>query len=184
MTFDEKYEIIKNNDENYDLIFYYAVKSTGIYCKPSCKSKLPNRENVEFFDKVEEILKKGYRPCKRCRSDLLEYKPMKEMANKLKDKIDDMFIEYKLLNKEFSNMGLSKKRMVEVFKDEYKITPSEYINKLRLEYAKKLLLETEDNIIDIAYAVGFGSVSAFYKFFKSETNSTPFLYRKKKGDVL
>ncbi len=183
MTFDEKYDIIKNNDEDYDLIFYYAVKSTGIYCKPSCKSKLPNKENVEFFYNIEEVLKKGYRPCKRCRSDLLEYKPMKEIANKVKTKIDNMFMEYEALNKEFSKIGLSKKRLVEIFKEEYKMTPSEYINKLRLSYAKKLLLDTDENIVDIAYAVGFGSISAFYKFFKVETNSTPALYRKEKGDI-
>ncbi len=178
MNFEEKYEIIKNNDETYDSIFYYAVKTTGIYCKPSCKSKLPRKENIEFYDNVNEILKKGYRPCKRCRSDLQEYKPNKEIANKLKNKIDKIFQEKELLGEEINKLGLSKKRVVEIFKEEYKITPSQYLNNLRLNHTKKLLTETNKNITDIAYTAGFKSISTFYKIFKDQTNTTPIIYRK------
>ncbi len=178
MNFEEKYEIIKNNDETYDSIFYYAVKTTGIYCKPSCKSKLPRKENIEFYDNVNEILKKGYRPCKRCRSDLQEYKPNKEIANKLKNKIEKIFHEKELLSEEINKLGLSKKRVVEIFKEEYKITPSQYLNNLRIIHTKKLLTETNKNITDIAYTVGFKSISTFYKIFKDQTNTTPIIYRK------
>ena len=51
-------------DGRYDGFFYYAVKTTGIFCRPSCKSKTPKRENVEFFFSREEALRKGYKPCK------------------------------------------------------------------------------------------------------------------------
>src|SRR5579859_2021904 len=52
-------------DASYDGVFYVAVKTTGIFCRPSCSSR-PNRENVEFFNSVKECLFAGYRPCKRC----------------------------------------------------------------------------------------------------------------------
>jgi AraC family transcriptional regulator of adaptative response/methylated-DNA-[protein]-cysteine methyltransferase len=54
-----------NKDASYDGVFYVAVKTTGIFCRPSCPSR-PNRENVEFFASVKECLFAGYRPCKRC----------------------------------------------------------------------------------------------------------------------
>ncbi len=47
--------------------FFYAVKTTGVFCRPGCSSRLPNRENVEFFHSFDEAEKKGYRPCKRCK---------------------------------------------------------------------------------------------------------------------
>src|SRR3974390_415917 len=53
-------------DAGYDGVFYVAVKTTGIFCRPSCPSR-PNRENVEFFSSIKECLFAGYRPCKRCR---------------------------------------------------------------------------------------------------------------------
>ncbi len=178
MNFEEKYKIIKNNDENYDSAFFYAVKTTGIYCKPSCKSKLPNKENVEFFDNSDSAIKKGYRPCKRCRSDLIEYKPMKELAKMLKLKIENNYTEYELLDNTINKLGISKKRVVEIFQKEYEITPNQYLNNIRLEQSKKLLIETEDSIINIVYSVGFGSSSAFYKTFKDSCNLTPTKYRK------
>lgn len=55
-----------NRDASYDGVFYFAVKTTGIFCRPSCPSR-PNRENVEFLRTVKECIEAGYRPCKRCR---------------------------------------------------------------------------------------------------------------------
>ncbi len=179
MTFDEMYDAIITNDESYDTLFFYAVKSTGIYCRPSCKSKTPKVGNIEFFNTAKAAIKKGYRPCKRCRSDLLDYKPMKEMANKLKILIDNLFIEAETLNIEIDKIGLSRKRVVEIFKNEYGQTPSAYVNDLRYKEAITLLTQTENEVIDIAYSIGFGSLSAFYKFFKERAHMTPGAYRKR-----
>ncbi len=178
MTFDEMHEAVIKNDESYDTVFFYAVKSTGIYCRPSCKSKAPKAENLEFFKTADEATATGYRPCKRCRSDLLDYKPMKEIAQRLKSLIDDMYNESKSLNTEMDNLGLSRKRMAEIFKDEYGVTPSVYVNNSRYKESMRLLKETDMEIIDIAYSVGFGSLSAFYKFFKERANMSPAAYRK------
>ncbi len=56
-------------ERGFDENFFYAVKTTGVYCKPGCSSRLPNRDNVEFFKSAEEARKKGYRPCKRCKPE-------------------------------------------------------------------------------------------------------------------
>ncbi len=180
MTFTEMYEAVISNDKSYDTVFFYAVKSTGIYCRPSCKSKAPKMENIEFYKTAEEAIKSGYRPCKRCRSDLLDYKPMKDIAEKLRNMIADMFHEVEHLNNEMDKLGLSRKRMVEVFKDEYGKTPITYVNDLRYKEAIRLLEETDIEVIDVAYSVGFSSLSAFYKFFKERANMSPAAYRKGK----
>lgn len=66
MTREEKIEICKNRDKNYDGVFFLAVKSTKIVCKPSCPSKIPLEKNMEFYDNIDDAFKDGYRPCKIC----------------------------------------------------------------------------------------------------------------------
>jgi len=64
---DEKYDFIGNKDTRYDGLFFTAVKTTGIFCLPSCRAKKPNRENVIFYNTKEEAIENGYRACKVCK---------------------------------------------------------------------------------------------------------------------
>lgn len=178
----EMWQAVLDNNAAYDGVFFYAVKTTGIYCRPSCKSKPPKRENICFFETSEQAQKAGFRPCKRCRSDLLYYQPMKWIAQDVKNKIEKAYREQIILNKELNEIGISGRRLTDIFKDEYGMTPKAYADKLRLEEAKRLLRDTDKKIIDIAYAVGFESLSAFYHFFKQEICMTPSAYRKKRGE--
>ncbi|MDR4504120.1 MAG: methylated-DNA--[protein]-cysteine S-methyltransferase [Candidatus Scalindua sp.] len=63
----EKYNFIGSKNIKYDGVFFTAVKTTGIYCKPSCSAKKPNRENVIFYDTKKDATENGYRPCKVCK---------------------------------------------------------------------------------------------------------------------
>lgn len=63
----EKYNFIGSKNIKYDGVLFTAVKTTGIYCKPSCSAKKPNRENVLFYDTKKEATENGYRPCKVCK---------------------------------------------------------------------------------------------------------------------
>jgi len=71
LTDNEKWNSIVNCDSFYDGVFYYGVRTTGIFCRPSCKSKEPLKKNVVFFDRIEDAYSYGLRPCKRCRPDVL-----------------------------------------------------------------------------------------------------------------
>ncbi len=175
---DEKYLAVINNDATFDDIFYYAVKSTGIYCRPSCKSRPPKRENTLFFNSASEAQNTGFRACKRCRSDLSSYQPIKSISFKVKALIDNMFAADTLLNDELSKLGLSYRQLAEVFKSEYGKTPKAYVDELRINEAKRQLAKTNNTIIDISMSIGFSSLSAFYRFFKENTGYTPGLYRK------
>lgn len=178
MTEDEMYEAIIANDENYDGLFFYAVKSTGIFCRPSCPSKKPLRENVRFFKTASDAKTAGFRPCKRCRSDLFSYRPMEEIAGLVKKHLDDLYEKQAAWNDGLRELGLSQRRIVEVFKTAYGMTPKAYMDNLKLKEAKRLLTETDNAVIDIAAAVGFGGLSTFNRFFKEQTGYSPVQYRK------
>lgn len=178
LTEQEMWNAVKENDASYDGLFFYGVKTTGIYCRPSCKSKVPKREHVCFFATAQEAISQGFRPCKRCRSDLLDYQPMQDIAAEVKEKIDEAFRSQAKLYEQLQNVGLTVRRLTDIFKDEYGVTPKEYADSLRLNEAKKLLTSSNKKIIDIAFMTGFSSLSAFNRFFKNQTGGTPSAYRR------
>lgn len=142
MTEEEMWQAVCENNSNYDGLFFYAVKTTGIYCRPSCKSKLPKRENICFFESSEEALKAGFHPCKRCRSDLIDYQPMKDIAYTVKKMIENAFETQTEINQKMRDVGMTERRLTDIFKDEYGMTPKAYADSLRLKEAKRLLLDT------------------------------------------
>lgn len=166
----EMLKAVQNSDEKYDGLFFYAVKTTGIFCRPSCKSKAPRKENIRYFFSEEEARAAGFRPCKRCRSDLPKYNPILQTAEDIKAKLDE--------GVPVEDIGLTRRRITDIFKQTYGITPKEYSDTLRLNTAKKMLSETQGKIIDIAYQSGFPSLSGFNRFFRQQTGQTPTQYRK------
>jgi len=64
---ERRWQAVVDRDSQADGAFVYAVKTTGIYCAPACPSRIPNRQNVEFFSDGSQAEAAGYRPCKRCR---------------------------------------------------------------------------------------------------------------------
>lgn len=138
MTEAEMWRAVVENDASCDGRFFYAVQSTGIYCRPSCKSKPPRRENIRFFETARQAESAGFCPCKRCRSDLADYQPVREIAKKAKKLLEDSFYEGCALNRELRQLGVSRRRMAEIFREEYGLTLSEYAGNLRGLEAKRL----------------------------------------------
>ncbi len=182
MTQKEMWEAVKNNDKDFDGIFFYGVKTTGIFCRPSCKSKLPKTENVCFFKTAAEARKAGFRPCKRCRSDLLEYNPIVYIAKDTKNSIDNTEIEN--ININFNSFGVTSRRLNDIFKHQYGTTPKKYMDTIKINKAKAMLKNTDKKIIDIAYCLGFSNQSSFNRFFKKFTEKTPSEYRKENKEDL
>lgn len=177
MTEEEKWKASLSCDADYDGQFFYGVKTTGIFCRPSCKSKSPKRENVVFFDTAEQARKNGFRPCKRCRPDLLKFQPQKEIAEKIKLTYQQFFSDHIRLKEELKKLGLSRNRITWLFQLQYEKTPSEYLNELRISRARELLAGTQDNILQIALQSGFESLSAFYTQFRRGAGVSPKEYR-------
>ena len=183
MTPNEMYEAVVNNDGTFDGKFFYGVKSTGIFCRPSCPSKKPLRENVCFFHTAQEAIAAGFRPCKRCRSDLTTYEPQREVAKMIKERLDHLPAYPVCWSAFLHELGLSIRWADALFQDIYQMTPKKYVDRLRLKTAKQLLLETDQQAIKIADLVGFEGGSAFHRFFRMQTGESPLAYRKKNRNV-
>lgn len=177
MTEKEKWQALLNCDSMYDGRFYYGLKTTGIFCRPSCKSKSPRRENVLFFDTAEQASIAGLRPCKRCRPDLLEFEPQKEIANQIKHIYEQCYFDRKRLKNELAALGLNRNRIAQLFKQEYNMTEIAFLNQIRIREAKRLLLDTQDTILQVALQSGFDSSSNFYSQFQKIVGMSPNQYR-------
>lgn len=76
MNEQEKLQAIQKRDKSYDGKFIFGVKTTKIICRPGCTARIPLEKNIVLFDTMEEAIEKGYRPCKRCKPELV--KPIQE----------------------------------------------------------------------------------------------------------
>lgn len=153
MTENEKWNAVISNNADVDGLFYYAVKSTGIFCRPSFKSKEPVRENGMFFNCREDAIAAGFRPCKRCRPELVDYQPLTDVAKQVKNVIEQYHSEKQQLADELQKLGVSKRRITQIFKQQYGVSPTEYANSLRIQIAKEQLKQSTLPIIDIAYSL-------------------------------
>src|SRR5699024_12385145 len=106
-------------DSSYDGMFVYAVKTTCVFCRPSCKSNVPNSDNVSVFSNAAEAQKAGYRPCKRCRPDLKSvttYDPLKLVVKETMEFIEDNYGQTILLDELATVVGISRFHLNRLFK--------------------------------------------------------------------
>lgn len=181
LTREIMWEAVINNNQRYDGIFYYAVKSTGIFCRPSCKSKIPRFENVLFFGTAHEALTEGYRPCKRCRPDVIDtyHESIKEISQIVVNILQTEYQNPTILNELPSRVGLSPFHLQRSFKKHIGQTPKVFLQNIRIRQAKKLLETKEMNNTEICFAVGFDSLSSFYAVFRKMTGLSPKDYQFK-----
>ncbi|MEH7336493.1 Ada metal-binding domain-containing protein [Neobacillus drentensis] len=177
LSFDEMWEKIIACDRKYDGLFFTAVKTTKIYCRPSCRSRKPKKINVEFYYDIKEVEKAGFRPCKRCQPEV-EHSPHTGLV---KDVITFLVNHYKqnLVLKDIADfVGLSPYYLERIFKQETMETPRTYLEKIRIDRSLNLLKFTDLTNLEICYEVGFQSPSNFYKAFRNLKNCSPSEYRK------
>ncbi|KUO50300.1 MAG: AraC family transcriptional regulator [Desulfitibacter sp. BRH_c19] len=178
----EKWQALVSCDASYDGLFFYGVKTTRIFCRPSCRAKTPVRENVVFFDHAIKAMEEGFRPCKKCCPDQITFQPDLDLVKKAKGIFNANYnkqIDLKYISKQ---LGISRNHLTRLFKYHTSLTISQYITKLRITKGVELMEKTEVKILDIAYMTGFNSLSNFYKCFKEQTGYTPNHYRKGRGE--
>lgn len=178
MTEAARWRAVAENDSRFDGVFVYAVPSTGIFCRPSCPSRLPRRETVRYFQSSELALQAGFRPCKRCRPDLLTYDPGRETAEEAAAILVRYSRDQEALEQALDNLGISRRRLGALFRIRFGTTISAYLTDLRVADACRQLRETPFSVGQIAVEVGFGSLSAFYRSFREQTGCAPADYRR------
>ncbi|RFU71051.1 AraC family transcriptional regulator [Peribacillus saganii] len=174
---EEQWQAIINNDSDYNNQFFYAVKSTGIFCKPSCKSRVPRKENVLIFFTAQHAISAHFRPCKRCRPTGQRL-PDQEWVSAITEYIDKHYDKKLTLSILAEACHGSPYHLHRTFKKITGITPVAYIQQTRMDRARLYLANARDPVTDIALFVGIPNISYFITLFKKETGLTPTEYRQ------
>ncbi|MGA2881724.1 MAG: bifunctional DNA-binding transcriptional regulator/O6-methylguanine-DNA methyltransferase Ada [Bryobacteraceae bacterium] len=170
-------------DRAMDGVFFYAVMSTGIYCRPSCPSKRPRRENVVFFRAREAAERAGFRACKRCKPDSgYQRDPNAQIVENVCRYIDTHPDEPVTLEALGRVLGISPFYLQRTFKTLTGITPRAYADSRRLSSLKAGLREGH-SVTRSLYDAGYGSSSRLYERASSQLGMTPSRYRKQGSGV-
>ncbi len=176
-TDNARWNAVSENNPNADGYFYYAVITTGIYCRPACTSKLPNRSNVVYFTSCDAAEEAGYRACKRCRPTAISKTAEIEQkiihacriieGSETSIKLDDLAAQVNLSSYHFHRL----------FKKAVGVTPKQYATRHQSQRFQKTL-KTSPSITDAIYSAGYGSSGSVYDKKHDHLAMKPKDYRK------
>ncbi|QLF94022.1 DNA-3-methyladenine glycosylase 2 family protein [Pseudomonas sp. ABC1] len=168
-------------DPRFDGVFYTAVLSTGIYCRPVCPARPPKPENVQYYPSAAAAAAAGFRPCLRCRPELAPQAQQALFEHNLQRGlalINDGFLQEQSITDLAHRLGLSSRQLQRLFVERLGATPSQVHATQRLLMAKQLLSETSLSITDVAMAAGFNSLRRFNAAFLAGCAMPPSALRR------
>lgn len=174
------WQAVKNNDARFNGVFFTGVKSTKIYCKPSCPAKLPKRENVKFFKSIGTAEAEGFRACLRCRPHAENADPQTALVVKaceILEREDALTLEN--LGKE---LNVNPNHLQKIFKEIIGVSPKKYSEIKRLEKFKTELNNGKE-VVDAMFEAGYGSSSRLYENVSEKLGMTPAVYKKGGKDM-
>ena len=175
------YRAVCARDARFDGVFFVAVTTTGIYCRPVCRVKLPQEKNCTFFPSAAAAEAAGFRPCLRCRPELAPGLAPADAPARLARSAALMMDEDSLTDRSLADLaatlGISDRHLRRVFAAEYGVTPVQYLQTQRLLLAKSLLTDTRLSVTDVAMTAGFGSIRRFNDLFRTRYRLAPGRFR-------
>ncbi len=188
---DACYRAFAAHDARFDGHFFTGVRSTGIYCRPVCKVRLPRRENCQFFLLAAQAEAAGYRPCLRCRPEIAAGGTLEAVwstqdasailarqAAALLDQAARGDPHDSPVAASATRLGVSERHLRRIFEHSLGISPLQYLQTQRLLRAKQLLTDSRLPIAEVARLSGFGSVRRFNSVFSSQYRMPPSALRK------
>jgi len=176
------YAAMQAHDVRFDGRFFCGVSSTGIYCRPICRVKLPKEGNCTFFVSAAAAEAAGYRPCLRCRPELAPglapVDSVPRLARSAALTMEEDCLPPRKISELAAALRITDRHLRRVFFAEYGVSPVQYLQTKRLLLAKSLLADTRLTVIDVAMAAGFGSLRRFNDLFKKHYKLTPNERRK------
>jgi len=163
------YKAFMDRDPSFEGVFVVGVKTTGIFCRPTCPAK-PKLENVEFFSSTKEAMQGGYRPCKICKPLENIGNPPEEISRLLK--YMEEHPEIKIKDTDLIGMGLEPNQVRRWFLKYYKQTFHAYQRMSRINNAFQRF-QSGQSVTDIAFDSGYDSLSGFNSTFKHIIGTSP-----------
>lgn len=172
-----------SRDARFDGLFFTAVSSTGIYCRPVCPAPAPKPENVSYYVSAAAAESAGYRPCLRCRPELSPgdgaWRRGDAVIARALKLIDDGVLIDQPLSALAERVNLGERQLRRLFVERLGAPPVGVHGTRRLLFAKQLLTETDLSITDVAMAAGFGSLRRFNTTFREAYHMAPRDLRKR-----
>lgn len=175
---DVLWQAVLSRDARFDGSIFFGVRSTGIYCRPSCPARRPHREQVVFFSIPEAAEIAGFRSCRRCRPRAASTTdPQVDMVQRACRYIEDHNDAPPTLEALSAHTGVSPYHLQRVFKRVAGITPRQYAEACRLSEFKSRVKNGE-SVAGAMYDAGYGSSSRLYERAPSQLGMTPADYRR------
>ncbi len=188
---EKQWQAVQKRDRGADGAFVYAVRSTGIYCRPSCPSRKPRREQVEFFPLPQAAEQKGFRACLRCRPRLARVRDPRtatvaRICREIEAEIDadggtsangDASNARLTLSTLSATAEMSAHQLERAFRSVMGISPRQYADARRMRRLKSRLRKGDD-VTTALYDAGFGSSSRLYERAPAQLGMTPATYRQ------
>src|SRR2546421_13113978 len=163
--FDTCYRAVSSRDARFDGRFVTAVRTSGIYCRPSCPAQTPKRENVSFFPRPAAAAAAGYRACKRCRPDAAPGSPEWDVRGDLVGRamrlIADGTVDREGVAGLASRLAVSERHLHRLLLGELGAGPLAIARAQRAQSARTLIETTDLPFTDVAFAAGFESIRQF-----------------------
>jgi AraC family transcriptional regulator of adaptative response / DNA-3-methyladenine glycosylase II len=179
---DTCFRALAARDSRFDGVFFVAVESTGIYCRPVCPARTPARHRCVFFTHAAQAERAGYRACLRCRPELAPGDAPVDAIGRLAAaavaRIAEGALEDRSLHDLARELGVSSRHLRRAVQTELGVSPIELSQTGRLALAKRLLHETTLPIARVAFASGFSSVRRFNALFAARFGRPPSALRR------
>ncbi len=178
------YKALAARDPRFDGVFFVAVTSTRIYCRPICPANAPKAANCRFFNSAQECEQAGFRPCLRCRPELAPgsapIDDSQRIAHLIVQRLEEGSYDEKAgLEAIAEQFELSSRQIRRIVQKELGVPPIQLLLTRRLLLAKQLLTETTLPVTEVAFASGFSSLRRFNDAFISRYRMAPTRLRKK-----
>ena len=171
------YRAVKGRDRRFDGVFYTAVRTTGIYCRPSCPAITPRRHNVSFFRTAAGAQGAGYRACRRCLPDATpgspEWDVAADVASRAMRLLADGVVEREGVDGLARSLGYSTRQLNRVVTQHYGAGPLAIARSRRAQTARVLIETTDLTFADVAFAAGFASVRQFNDTLREVYDASP-----------
>lgn len=167
----------KNRDAAFDGLFFTAVKTTHIYCRPVCSVRQPLTKNVSFFETAPAAEQAGYRPCLRCRPETVPFCPAwkgtKTTVERALKMIEDGALDTGSVSDLADRLGVGSRHLSRLFARHIGASPIQAAKTVRMRKAKRLLNNGNLKMSEIAVQAGFSSVRRFNTVFRELYGRSP-----------